>query len=315
MKKFLTGISLFAVVMVAAIYICNRNYYPAQAKGNDGYLGAIVDKHNYANRTKPPRVIFCGGSNVAFGINSKRIADSLGIPVVNLGIVGSLGLDFMLNEAKNVARPGDVIILSTEYYLTIDGTYAAKKEAQRVFPPASDFFKPTLRQAINDFFMEDLQKNFTVTFYKLTGRNRKGYPTNVVYSRSSFNSYGDVVRNFSKNPSHAFLNNFQMAYTYYDGIALLNSFKGYADDNNLKVYFLYPPFPQSLYRQKMDVINRYAGDFNADLRIKKLNNPPDAVLPDSLFYDTEYHLIPAGRELRTHQIIELLKREKINKAH
>jgi len=311
MKKFITGICLFAFLVVVTVYICNRNYYPAKAKGNDGYLGAIVDKHNFANKTKSPRIIFCGGSNVAFGINSKRIADSTGIPVVNLGMHGGLGLNFMLNEVKHVARPSDIIVISIEYYLTADGDHLMKKEAQRIFPEAGSYFSQTFHQFMSDFFIEDLQKNFSVTLARLFNRKQKGFPANVVYSRTSFNEYGDVVRNFDKNPSHKFLESFKMDYKYFPGMQLLNNFKAYADENNIRVYFLYPCFPESLYEQKRSVFDAYDRDLKSDLKIKLLNKPADAVFPDSLFYDTEYHLIPKGRELRTGQIIELLKREKI----
>ncbi|MFA6085704.1 hypothetical protein [Mucilaginibacter sp.] len=307
MKKFITGICLFALVVVVTAYICNRNYYPAKAKGNDGYLGVIVDKHNFADKTKSPRIIFCGGSNIAFGIDSKRIADSTGIPVVNLGLHGSLGLDYMINEVKHVARPSDIIIISPEYKLSVEGDHRMKKEAQRIFPQAGSYFSPNFRQFMNDFFIEDLQKNFSVTLAKLFNRKPKGFPANVVYSRTSFNEYGDVVRNFDKNPSHKFLKNYDMTYAYFPGMELLNSFKTYANENNIRVYFLYPCFPESLYKQKLSVINAFNRDFESDLKIKLLNKPADAVFPDSLFYDTEYHLIPKGRELRTDKIIKLFR--------
>ncbi|MBD1393997.1 hypothetical protein [Mucilaginibacter glaciei] len=310
MKKFIATLSVFTVLVVAVVYICNRNYYPTGAKGNDGYIGAIVDKHAYAAKIKLPRILFCGGSNVAFGINSKRIADSLGIPVVNLGLLGSLGLDFMLNEAKAVARPSDIVIVSPEYELSVDGAHTLKKEAQRIFPQAGTYFKTGLEQFITDFFIEDLQKNFAVTLAHLLHRPQKGFPTNVVYSRSSFNQYGDVVRNFT-NPSKDFFTKVKLNYRPYAGIKNLNSFKDYADKNHIKVFFLYPGFPQSLYKKSLKPINAYADEFDRELKIKILIKPSDAIFPDSVFYDTEYHLLPSGRELRTDKVIALLKKEKL----
>ncbi|TWR30451.1 hypothetical protein FPZ43_05785 [Mucilaginibacter pallidiroseus] len=311
MRKFITTLFAFAVALTAVVFICNRNYFPAKAKGNDGYMGAMVDKHHFADSHQSPRIIFCGGSNIAFGINSKRIQDSTGLPTVNLGTTGSLGLDFILNEARRTARLKDIIIISSEYYLSNDGSYAAKKEALRIYPPAGKYFKQTPQQWLHDFFVEDLQRNLTVTLSTLLHVQRKGFPTNVVYSRSSFNENGDVVRSFDPHPSHEFLKTFDLKYKLNPNIQLLNDFKDYADKNGMAVYFIYPSFPQSLYNANAKVIDAYERDMQSGIKIKILNHPKDALFADSLFYDTEYHLVPQGRELRTDKIIELLRKEKI----
>lgn len=307
MKQFLTGLVIFSIAVVVVIFICNRNYYPAKAKGNDGYTGAIIDKHARADKIKSPRIFFCGGSNVAFGIDGKRIGDSLGIPAVNFGLLGSLGLQFMLNEVKAVARPTDIVVLSPEYDLTLEGDHAAKKEAQRIFPEAGKYFEVDLKQRLTDFFIEDLQKNFTVTLANLFHRPQKGFPANVVYARTSFSEYGDVVRNFT-NPSKGFLAKPKLVYKPHPGIGAMNDFKAHADRHNIRVYFLFPPLPKSYYERNSDVIRAYADGYSENLKIPRLNRPTDAVFADSLFYDTEYHLKPNGKELRTERIIPQLKK-------
>ncbi|HPG73671.1 MAG TPA: hypothetical protein PLM49_05215, partial [Bacteroidales bacterium] len=64
-------------------------------------MAAIIDKHKRIDSIKSPKIIFAGGSNLPFGIDSKMIQDSLHTPVVNLGLHAGLGLDFMLNELQN----------------------------------------------------------------------------------------------------------------------------------------------------------------------------------------------------------------------
>jgi len=276
------------------------------------YNGAIIDKHNYADRIKSPRIIFCGGSNVAFGINSLEIAEATHMPVVNLGLLGGLGLNFILNEAKYTARPSDIVIISTEYYLSPEGTYNDKADIERIFPPAGKYFTPTLAQIMGDFFIEDLKKNLPNTLSVLA-HIKKAEPNLGVYKRSSFNENGDVVRNFVPVPAMDFSAAKTTNYGYYEGIKSLNDFKLFADQHHISVYFIYPCYPTSLYYGSKKTFDRMAGDFTMDLKVKVLNTPESASFADSLFYNTEFHLTPRGRELRTQRIISLLKNNHIGK--
>ncbi|RFZ84833.1 hypothetical protein DYU05_04290 [Mucilaginibacter terrenus] len=292
-------------------FAMNRNYFPGKAIGNDGYIGAIIDKHAWADKTKSPRIIFTGGSSVCFGIDSKMVEQHTGMPVVNMGLNGSLGLEFILNQAKYIARPSDVVILSVEYYLSKEGSYKFKKEAERLYPPAGTFFEHSIKNRLNDFFIEDLQHNFHITFMHLMGRKTREFPKNVVYSRSSFNENGDVVRNFDPHPSHEFVNKFVLDYQVNPDIPLLNDFKEFADKKGIKVYFVYPPLDAAVYKPKEKVISKIAQEYAEEMKIKTLNTPQDALLPDSLFYDNEYHLIPAGRKARTEHVLQLMKAHNI----
>ncbi|AMR32025.1 hypothetical protein A0256_11640 [Mucilaginibacter sp. PAMC 26640] len=311
MKRFVVNLLVFTLVLILLVFAMNRNYYPAKAVGNDGYIGAIVDKHAYANKMESPRIIFCGGSNVAFGVDSKAIEQATGLPVVNMGLNASLGLDFMINEIRDIVRPGDIVIISPEYYLEVAGSYGFKKQAQRIYPPAGKYFKRTADQLLHDFFIDDLQHNFYITFSNLTGHAIRKFPTNVVYSRGSFNENGDVVRNFDPHPSHEFLKKVILSYQENQDIPVLNDFKTFADQKGVKVYFLYPAFDELIYHSRADVIKAFDRDLQRDLKIPILNTPENSVFADSLFYDTEYHLTPKGRELRGKRIIEILQKAKI----
>lgn len=297
--------------MVLLAFAMNRNYFPTKAMGSDGYIGAMVDKHTYAEKMKSPRIIFVGGANVAFGIDSKAIAAATGLPVVNMGLNASFGLDFMLNEAKAIARPKDIIIISPEYFLSVDGDYKFKKEAERMYPPAGKYFNHTPSQFLHDFFIDDLQHNFFITFSNLTGHPTRKFPTNVVYSRTSFNENGDVVRNFDPHPSHEFLKKVVIDYQKNLDIAPLNSFKEFADTHHIKTYFLYPCLDEQIYKSRIKVIEAIHRDFKKEMKIELLNTPEDSVFPDSLFYDTEYHLTLKGKQLRGEKIIRLLKGKMI----
>src|SRR5512138_1550398 len=79
------------------------------------YIAAIQDKEALLLNTKSPRIIFVGGSNLAFGIDSKRVEEELGLSVINFGLHADLGMETSLNFIEKHAAPGDIIVLVPEY--------------------------------------------------------------------------------------------------------------------------------------------------------------------------------------------------------
>ena len=63
-----------------------------RTSGDDNYLAAVLEKDRLIRSTPSPKIVLVGGSNLAFGIDSKKIEDSLGLRVVNMGLYAKLGL-------------------------------------------------------------------------------------------------------------------------------------------------------------------------------------------------------------------------------
>jgi hypothetical protein len=66
------------------------------------------------------RLIITGGSGAHYTVNSELIEQGLGIPVVNLGLDGPIGLDVILPSVIDQVRPGDIVLLIPEYLLLLD---------------------------------------------------------------------------------------------------------------------------------------------------------------------------------------------------
>ncbi len=62
-----------------------------------------------------PAIVLFGGSNVAFGYDSKIIYDSLHIPVINAGLHASVGLKYMIDDCFPNLKKGDILVFSPEY--------------------------------------------------------------------------------------------------------------------------------------------------------------------------------------------------------
>ena len=83
----------------------------------------IIVKRYQADAMPSPKIIFIGGSCTLFGIDAAEVQKSLGIPAINFGLHAGLRLEDHLSNARYVAKPGDIIILSLEpayydYYTT-----------------------------------------------------------------------------------------------------------------------------------------------------------------------------------------------------
>ena len=108
MKKFITGLLLFFlfafILPWAAIFILPSD--------PDGYLKAYGMKKELASGPSDGRILIAGGSNAAFAVNSRMIQDSLGLDVVNTSLHAGLGFDFIVREALEDSRPGDIVLLS-----------------------------------------------------------------------------------------------------------------------------------------------------------------------------------------------------------
>ncbi len=315
MKKFFGILVIFSVILLLIFYtLCHDNNTITKSD----YLDAIIDKHELLKNTKSPRIILCGGSNIAFGIDSKIISDSIGLPVINMGLQAGLGLKFIINEVKGEIRKSDIIIFSIEHFLGADGNYNIKKEATRNFPKGINYFNPNIFNDIKNIRTEKNQDNLQTNISNTFNSQKKIIVNNdsiSVYYRKTFNNYGDVIGHLDKKIQHnkVLSDGGKFEYSEWDGIKMLNDFAEYAKFKNIKVYFIFPNYPKSEFEINKGVIKKYENDLRRELKMPILNKPEDFVFADSLFYDTVFHLNKVGREKRTGLLIEILKRNHIGK--
>ena len=308
MKRFI--LSLLSFLLVLFIFICLLGRDHNNRGETSDFMAAIIDKHALLEKTPPPRLIFIGGSNLAFGIDSKRIEDTFGLPVVNMGLHGGLGLEFLLKEIKLAARPKDILILSVEYFLNVKGDYRLQNNAVAFFPALDKIIKRDYYVDLKEFLCYGITRYAKKNIARVLGlsiRKDKDIEANLVYSRRSFNVYGDVIGHLDKPSPKELRDRSLLTYRKWEGIDILNEFAGYAESKNIRLFYLYPSYPESEFMLNREVILKFAADLKNELHIQLINTPEDSVFPDSLFYDTIYHLNKEGIERRTTSIIGLLK--------
>ena len=310
MNKFLVRLLLFSTLLFLLIFLMGIEIEKKDYESD--YMAAMIDKHNKLDKTTGPRLIFAGGSSTSFGVDSKKIEKEFNIPVTNLAMVAGLGLDFMLNEIETKMREGDIVILSTEYYLEMDGSYELKLYTAKCFPDANQYFRHDYVKDLTTVKFKQIKNNFGYLIERLFKRSQSAPDTATDFTtafihRSAFNEYGDMVGHIGKRPPPKLFYRNYIPYHYYEGIERMNKFYETAQKKKVKIFFVYNAYAKSTYNLNEETIKKYHSDLVKDLKIPIIGQPGDFIYDDSLFFDTTYHLAPEGRELRTQKLIQLLK--------
>ncbi len=314
--KLALRLGALALVVIATGVLATRRH--ARASDNS-YIAAILEKDQLIRNTPSPRIVLVGGSNLAFGIDSRLIEDSLRMPVVNMGLYAKLGLRYMLAQAKPYVRRGDVIIVVPEY----DQFYGDFANGDNTLNTAL-LYTPTDR--VGDFIksysvidvlvrprVENARESLLRGIASLLGRENQFFPpdTNPVYNRRSFNQYGDAISHLGKksmNPDSIFVKPLPpMKQFNRKTLDDLSSLDEKARAEGAHAYFMFPSYIDRSYTMNVAAIDSLSAKLRQRTTMAIVGTPRDFVYPGRLFFDTRYHLNGEGRELRTLQLLKLLQ--------
>jgi hypothetical protein len=298
MKRFVLKAIIFSII-VLSIYALGVSQYKPNLDLRIDWFASIIDKHDRLQQAGNNRLLLVGGSNLAFGINSEKMQEELGLNVVNLGVNVGLGGVFMLSEANSVVKSGDTIVVCFEYELYVGfKDIEMIQHAQLIYPEAKAYYHISLKdRCLEDF--KHFQKSFDVENVSSTSE---------VYNRQNFNPYGDVVARIG---AHVILNDGKKWGSMVLDASILQAFHDIAarcKTVGARLYLAYPVYPESFYQLNKSAIE------DLELQIKNkldfiptISTPEAFVMDDSCFYDTVYHLNGTGREQRTAILIAKLK--------
>ena len=77
MRKFILKLVLFALPIVIIFLLAL--FTPTTPRASKSLLMSSINKDSLLKNTPSPRIIFVGGSNLSFGLNSQMIKDSLSL--------------------------------------------------------------------------------------------------------------------------------------------------------------------------------------------------------------------------------------------
>jgi hypothetical protein len=304
MRRFIRDVALFLALQGVLVVALDAFYM--RHFGRTHYLAAALDKAARLERVPPPRVLLVGGSSWAFGVNSAALERSLERPVVNLGLNGGLGLRYLLAQAAEAVRPGDLVLLSLEYPLFEAREFSDPSTillALRIDPSAVRFVTPSTVPALLDQGLFPLTVRLRALHAFATGT-----VDTFIYERSLFDERGDAIAHRSIGSMHG--GNQHIGVPAAEGAEQacrhLARFAAQVRARGATVLLTPPAIPRDDYEPQRE---RIAALW---LRVERETGIPvigaRKTYPRELFLDTPYHLTFEGRRERTRAIIDLTRR-------
>ena len=265
------------------------------------YLSSYLDKIKLIEKVENKRIIFIGGSNLAFGLDSSMIEkEFLGYKIINMGLHGGIGIKYLLEDCKKYLKKGDVLVIVPEYenfYNNGSGTSAL-------------WYILSLKKNLENIgiinFTRSLPYLLTATKEILMTNENKEYGQNFSYDRRGFNRNGDYTEHWKyKGKEKIKVDKLPNSKITNSTINYLEKFIEQSRKREIKIILLPPVFQKSSYKINEEKIKEISNSL-----ITKFEVEPEVFsYDDNLFFDTAYHLNRQGVDLRTKEIIKILKKK------
>lgn len=278
-------------------------YLSPQYLGN--YQASLIDKVERLEGIEEPKIVLIGDSNLAFGIDSERIEEAFGMPVVNMGLHGGLGNAFHEEMAKLNVHEGDLYIVCHCSYsddgrigneelawITIEDHFGLWKILRTEdYLPMLKAYPVYLKKCIH-LWLEDSGNQID-----------KG-----VYSRKAFNEYGDIEWR-DRGQEYLFKEGDIFVPQISDNVCeRLNELNGYLKERGAALVIAAYPITLIDSTPSADLYREFQGELEAKLDAPVISDYTDYFYPEGYFLNTEYHLNTIGKRARTNQLIADVKR-------
>ena len=301
MRRFLARLALFAALQAGLGLVLLARYHTERTS----YMAATLDKHRRLEEAPGARLVLIGGSNLAFGIDSERLASAFGRSAVNMGLHMDLGLPFLLQETAGGIHAGDAVVFSGEYQLygpqplTTVFHAVEQRPGNVAFVPVS-YLPNLLDRAF--VYLATLVRN---ALWPVP------LPRNAdVYRRNGFTRNGDHRAHYGvRRPEGASLHVYLAPLdrrVAEPRAEQLNRFARQCRGLGGPVYFAYPAVPSAVLNEYPHEVQELDRFLRETLEFPLINRPEEAMLPEESFFDSGYHLTEAGVRQRTNLLIAAL---------
>lgn len=284
---------------------------------NAVFTQSIIDAKLDAAEFKyeSPKVLFVGGSNVLFGVDSKQFSESTGIPSINFGCAAGMGPELILDLISNHLSSGDLVVMNWEYenfrfersgivdltYLNLLMSYQNKFKGKLPFidqrhlslsVPFSHF-REALLCHFNPLVNNNIYRCNWLIDDEGNARSNKGVqvgkkeliasPSSSLTTEITFTSdIKDIFSNFVQDCRNR---DVQLVASWPNTFANPVYFGNSIVDGNIKIIC----------------------EFWNSMGVEVVGDYKDSMLGSEYFFDTSYHLNAEGVRLRTDKLTSQLK--------
>jgi hypothetical protein len=263
--------------------------------------GLLLKKERLRQNKNRKKIVFIGGSNLAMGLNSSLIQDSLGMQVINYGHRFQYGLGFYLREIKSYLKEGDMVVIVAEYQMMLKD-YFADNELNTVIWEGLNEEKIPIPDVL-----KALPNSYGYLQLRYRNRHVKDKPLLSPNRKNGFNQFGDLTchwdwqkRKIGRYPVP------QPVRFDTRTLKSLKDFRIFCESRKIQLINLPPMYAQSSFLLDKDLITHVAGYWK-ELGLEYQSPPSNYTISDSFFFDSPYHLRREGVTIKTQLIINDLK--------
>lgn len=265
---------------------------------------AKIQKDSLLKNINNPRIIFVGGSNLSFGLNSQLIKDSLLLNPINTTLNAGIGLQYMLNNTLPYIQESDIIVIAPEYG-HFYGNSAYGNEILLKIVADTDISR------LRNFKKKQIKNIFRyIPKYGLSKFDPTEYfwiRENTIYGANSFNKYGDTFKHWELEQQIFSAYEATSQPYNYEIINLLKNFEKEVDKKKAILFITYPGLQASSFNNKISQIKKVEKELKK-ANFKLLGTPLRYKIPDTMMFNSPYHLLKKGVDYRTQLLIEDIKK-------
>lgn len=308
MKKFLIKLTVFSTLL-GVIFVIGI-MLPPTPKAKSFVLFSKIQKDSLLEYTITPRIIFIGGSNLLYGLNSQLIKDSLHLNPINTGSIATVGLSYMMDNTLPYIQKGDIVVIAPEYQQFFRTFAFGGSGLLRLLMDVD----PSGFQHIKSKQWVNMAKNLPEYFVSKFDPNEYfNVKINPAYDVSIFNEYGDSNAHWILKKQGFDPDNFTDRKLNQDILKEMKQFEREILNRGGHLFLTYPCFQETSYEiNKKEIVRIEKELIHRNFRI--LGSPERYKMADSLMFDTPYHLIKTGVNLRTSLLIKDIKKSGVHKT-
>lgn len=281
-------IAVFCFVIVMPQYLLN-------------YQASLIDKNERLCSIDGAKIVLVGNSNWAFGVDSQKLEEAMGMPVVNMGMHGGIGNPFNEQAAVQNIHEGDIVIIS--YSNFADGDMIKNPELAWITIENH----PALWKYIRLKDWPDMIKAYP-TYLKdcldLWSQGIGNMDSGTEYSRLQFNEYGD---NIYDRPALV-VSDEELAEAHIpeigdETIDRLNKLNQTLREKGATLLVTPYPTPVTDYTPPTEEYVAFSDQIEERLDFPLIGRYEDYRMDKNLFYNTYLHLNNEGKQLRTQMLI------------
>jgi len=308
-------------LLCAALYLSVLLYQADWGQRPLDYLHGLYDlKTAAADRAIAadlPKLVLISGSNAHYGIRCATIYERTGVYCVNGGTHAGIGIDYLLDRARDWLRSGDVALLPLEFNHYTDRGIPSKFFIHYVqrYDRGYILRRSPLTQ-LRFWFGLPISRLWERTTDKLLG---KSSPDGLTYAEE-VGEYGDRLRNEPSDrneiqagyvteakPLPVLFGNAPTGNTA--GARSIRRFIRWCCEHGVTPIATWPNalwFDEYQEEQPQQFFNAIA-QFYDRLDVPLLGQPDGMMLHDrALFFDSDYHLNRSGVDQHTDRVLDLL---------